>query len=144
MNLVRKVPFVAIRKAIFKLLKEGQDTQVFGRVPIKNAELPYIVLSSTNCIPTSVKDVVIWDVKMEIDAYTDNNNSIKLNEILNDIVTLISGYADDLEVEDYSIIETNVENVETYEAESNCWYGQVTVRFQLQYKTDISDETTIP
>ena len=131
MNLVKNVPFVALRKAVFKLIKEGQDTQIFGRVPLK-AQLPYIVLSSTNCTPEQVKDVVIWNVKMEIDCYTDNNNSIKLNEIINDVVTLITAYGGNMDVEGYSVIDASVDNVETFEAEANCWFGEVTARFQLQ------------
>ena len=52
MILIKDIPQVPLRTAIFKLIKEGQGCAVYGDVP-EEAAFPYITLGAMNHAPDS-------------------------------------------------------------------------------------------
>ena len=134
MILVKDIPQVLLRTAIFKLLKDGQEHNVYGDVP-EGGAFPYITLGAMNFRPVGNKTSVIWQATTAIEVWADGNQKRELNDILNDICILLSYYGSDMEVEGYHIIDTELELVETYPETTVGYHGTVTVNFTLQKGT---------
>lgn len=131
MILIKDVPQVPLRRALFSLLQEGQNKNIYGDVP-EDATFPYIVIGSMIFSPIGSKTTVIWQAKVNIEAYSDGLQQLELNEMLNDICTLVSYYGNSLEIEGYSVVDTEIETVETEQETTTGYHGTVTVVFKLQ------------
>lgn len=131
MILIKDVPQVPLRRALFSLLQEGQNHNIYGDVP-EDATFPYIVIGSMIFSPIGSKTTVIWQSKVSIEAYSDGIQQLELNEMLNDICTLVSFYGNSLEIEGYGIVDTEIETVETEQETTTGYHGTVTVVFKLQ------------
>ena len=128
---IKDIPQVALRTALFALLKDGQSCDVYGDVP-ERAALPYITLGAMTFRPVGNKTAVIWQATAGIEVWADGNQKREMNDILNDICVLFSYYGADLEIEGYHIIGTELESVETWPESVTGYHGTVTVIFTLQ------------
>ena len=131
MILIKDVPQIPLRRALFSLLNDGQDHNVYGDIP-EDAALPWITIGGMVFSLVSSKTTVIWQAKVSIEAYSDGIQQLELNEMLNDICTLVSFYGNSLEIEGYSIIDTEIETVETEQETTTGYHGTVTAIFKLQ------------
>lgn len=131
MILIKDVPQVPLRRALFTMLTDGQDHNVYGDVP-EDAVLPWITIGGMIFSPIGSKTTVIWQAKTNIEAYSDGTQKLELNEMLNDICTLVSYYGNSLEIEGYSVIDTEIETVETEQESTTGYHGTVTAVFKLQ------------
>lgn len=131
MILIKDVPQISLRRALYSLLNEGQNHNVYGDVP-EEATLPWITIGGMIFSPVGSKTTVIWQARANIEAYSDGTQKLELNEMLNDICTLVSYYGNSLEIEGYSIIDTEIETVETEQETTTGYHGTVTVIVKLQ------------
>lgn len=131
MRLIRDIPSTVLRMAVFKLIKEGQKIPIYGAVP-KGAKLPYITLGSATFKPLSSKDLIIWDVSLNIEIWAGESGKQQVNETLNDICALISAYGCSMELPQYKINNTTIDLVEDYPDLSTGYHGTVTVLFTIQ------------
>lgn len=131
MILIKDVPQISLRRALYSLLNEGQNHNVYGDVP-EEATLPWITIGGMIFSPVGSKTTVIWQARVNIEAYSDGTQKLELNEMLNDICTLVSYYGNSLEIEGYSIIDTEIETVETEQETTTGYHGTVTVIVKLQ------------
>ena len=131
MILVKDVPQVPLRRALFSLLADGQDHNVYGDIP-EDAVFPWITIGGMIFSLIGSKTTVIWQAKANLEAYSDGTQKLELNEMLNDICTLVSYYGNKLEIDGYSIIDTEIETVETEPETTTGYHGTVTVVFKLQ------------
>lgn len=131
MILIKEVPLVPLRTALFSLLNNGQSHNVYGDVP-EDAVLPWITIGSIIFSLIGSKTTVIWQAKVNIEAYSDGTQKRELNEMLNDICILLSYYGNNLGIEGYSIIDTEIETVETEQDTTTGNHGTVSAIFKLQ------------
>lgn len=131
--IIKQIPIVSLRKAVFKLLKEGQKTPIYGTVSTQ-AKLPYITIGALTFKPLQTKDLTIWQNSLQIDVWADKNGKLQVNETLNDICILLSVYGKELELEEYTIIDCNINLVEDFPELTTGHHGVVTVDFTLQQK----------
>ena len=131
MILVKDIPQVPLRTAIFKLIKEGQGCAVYGDVP-EDGTFPYITVGAMNFKPVGNKTSVIWQATASIEVWADGNQKQEMNGILNDICVLLSYYGNSLEIEGYVVVDSELELVETYPESTTGYHGTVTVVFKLQ------------
>ena len=130
MILIKDIPLVNLQKAVFKLLKDGQTCAIYGDVPY-NASLPYITIGAIQAKPNGSKDSVLWTISMQIDVWADKNGKKTVNDTLNDISTLISYYGTTLAVENYAVVDTNIDLAETFPEETTGYHGTLTASFTL-------------
>ncbi|WP_196602161.1 tail completion protein gp17 [Pectinatus frisingensis] len=133
MIIIKDIPLVPLQKAVFALIKTGQDKPIYGSVS-KKTPLPYMTIGAINFKNTGVKNAVIWNASMQIDIWAGNNDKEVVNSILNDISVLITAKGRELEVEDYAIIDCDVDFVETFPEEFYGYHGVLTSIFKLQKK----------
>ena len=131
MMMVKDIPQVALRMAIYDLLKHGQEHNVYGDVP-EDGAFPYITIGAMNFRPIGNKTSVIWQATAAIEVWADGNQKREMNDILNDICVLLSYYGRSLEIGGYCVIDTELELVETYPESITGYHGTVTVQFKLQ------------
>jgi hypothetical protein len=131
MILIKDIPQVPLRTALFKLLKDCQTHDVHGDVP-ERAALPYITLGAMSFKPLGNKTTVIWQATASIEVWADGNQKREMNDILNDICVLLSYYGTELEIEGYKVIDVNLDLIEAYPETTAGYHGTVTVVFNLQ------------
>lgn len=131
MSLIRDVPSVPLRMAVFKLLKEGQTIPIYGSVP-QRARLPYITLGAASFKPVAVKDLILWEISLEIEVWAGEADKKIVNETLNDICALISAYGGELEMKNYKVNSTEIDLVEDYPELNTGYHGTVTALFTIQ------------
>ena len=130
MILIKDVPLVSLQQAVFKALKEGQTTAIYGDVPTK-AKLPYITIGSVTLKPEDAKSMVLWTATINIDVWADKEGKREVNDVLNDISALLSYYGPTLAVEGYKTISASIDVVEAFPKLTTGYHGTLTVSFLL-------------
>ncbi len=130
MILIKDVPLVSLQQAVFKALKEGQTTAIYGDVPTK-AKLPYITIGSVTLKPEDAKSMVLWTATINIDVWADKEGKREVNDVLNDISALLSYYGPTLAVEGYKTISASIDVVEAFPELTTGYHGTLTVSFLL-------------
>ncbi len=131
MIIIKDIPSIALRKAVFALLKDGQETPVYGGVPT-GAKLPYITLGSGSFKPLAVKDSCMWQTSLAVEVWGTLNGKRDVNETLNNIAVLLSYYGNSMKIPDYQVIETEIDMVEDFPELTTGYHGTLTARFLLQ------------
>ena len=130
MALVKHVPVKDLRKAVFKLIKDNQTGTVYGPVP-KSALLPYITVGSCTFKPIGAKNTVIWDTSVQIHAWAGPDDMAAVNEIVDDVVTILTGFAPGSIIDVYKVIDVNIDLVETFNEINTGYHGIVTAKLTL-------------
>ena len=131
MRVIREVPMIALHTALVKLLKTGQSCPVYGEVPSK-AERPYIPVGDATFKPIGTKESLIWRVTTNVEVWAAREQRRSLNEVMNDISTLVTEYWNRLMVEGFRVIDCDIDFLETFEENSGGYHGIVTVVTDLQ------------
>ncbi|WP_315273129.1 DUF3168 domain-containing protein [Selenomonas sputigena] len=131
MRVIREVPMVAHHEALVKLLQNGQDCPVHGAVPLK-AKRPYITVGDATFKPNGTKDCLIWRISTVIDVWAAREQRKKLNEIMNDVSTLLTGYWNKLHIEGFRVMDCDIDFLETFEEAEGGHHGIVTLVTDLQ------------
>ena len=135
--MIRKIPFTVLQKAVYTLVKNGQNHAVWDDVP-ENEPLPYIKLGSFSGKFHGDKTQSIWQVTQQIHAWSDYEGKQEINEMLDDISTLISSVRPDLSADGFEVIDCDVDTVdayeEIYENNSRAYHGVVVAIFTINQK----------
>ena len=131
MRVIREVPLVALHAALVKLLTVGQRCPVYGEVPPKAAR-PYITVGDATFKPVGTKEMLIWRVTTNVEVWAAREQRRNLNEVMNDIATIITGYWNKLAVEGFCVIDCDIDFLETFEESGGGYHGIVTVVTDLQ------------
>jgi hypothetical protein len=129
----KRVPLMALQKAIYELLSVGQTTPVYDDVP-ENAKLPYITLGAFTCKQNGAKGKSIWDVSLQIRSWSDYSGKREINEILNDISTVISSVKLDLSGESFEVMSQEIDFIEAFPEEFHGYHGVATLVCRIQDK----------
>lgn len=130
MILIKDVPLVPLQQAVFKVIKDGQTTPVYGDVS-EDAKLPYITIGSVTMKPEAAKSMVLWNATINVDVWADTNGKRKVNDVLNDISALLSYYGPTLAVDGYKTISANIDVIEAFPEVTTGYHGTLTASFLL-------------
>ena len=131
MRVIREVPMVALHTALVKLLTVGQRCSVYGEVPPKAAR-PYITVGDATFKPTGTKDCLIWRVTTNVEVWASREQRRNLNEVMNDIATILTEYWSKLAVDGFHVMDCDIDFLETFEESGGGYHGIVTVVTDLQ------------
>lgn len=133
MSLTNRIPMVAFQTALYKELSEGQDTApVYDMVPV-NAKMPFITLGTMTCKPNGAKTADISDVTQTIDIWSTYRGKKEVNEIANDLITVLSRAAFDLSASHYKVIgQPYVDMFEAFPEEEGGYHGVLIVAAKIQ------------
>lgn len=131
MRIIRSVPVYALRKALFALLKAGQDRPIYGALP-KSTPSPFITIGAATFKPIGTKSGVLWRATTQIHIWADYGHLAALNETMNDIAVILTAYGNRLNVDKFAVIDCDIDFLETYEEESAGYHGVITVVIDLE------------
>lgn len=131
MIIARRIPMNAFQKGLYALLVAGQTTPIHDDVP-EAAVPPYITLSEFSCKRVNEKTGDIWDVSQKLSVWSTYDGKAEVNEIADDIATVISSAIVDLSANNFRVISQEVESIEAFPEETFGFYGEVTIRAQIQ------------
>lgn len=134
MLIIRDVPLVPLQEQIFAVLKAGQDHAVYGGALPLNAETPCITFGNVTAKPIMVKNESMWNCTVTIDAWADTDEKQIVNEMVNDISTLITAKGPIMQLEAYHVVAVDIELVEAFPSDQYGYHGTVTAVFVLQQK----------
>ncbi|SEJ60270.1 Protein of unknown function [Propionispira arboris] len=127
----KRIPMVAMQTALYALLTQGQTTPVYDDVP-DEAKLPYITLGAFTCKQNGDKTASIWDVSIQIHGWSEYSGKAEINEILDDVSTVISSVNVDLSAANFCVIDQDIDFVEAFPEEIAGYHGVITVIAKIQ------------
>lgn len=112
----RRMPFQALQKATCELLKAYQSAPVYEYVTL-NTKPPYLTFGDIHVADTGTKDAAIYTVEMEIYAYSRAHTRREVNEMIDDVATLLSSVGADLNTDGYTVVAQDIADATTSPSE---------------------------
>lgn len=131
MIILRRIPMTALQKGLFFLLSSGQTTPVYDDVR-EDAPMPYITLGAFTCKHNGVKTADIWDTSIQIHIWSEYEGKTEVNDVANDIATVLSSAVIDLSVEHFKVLSQDVDMFEAFPEEEFGYHGIVTLVCKIQ------------
>ena len=132
--MIRNVPLTAVQAAVYKALSSNiRGYNVYDdSTPFEDGELVdsrYLVIGETTGKPSSAKrDCPVWEVTVNINAFSNYHGKKELDEMLDDIVQVLTGSA---ELEQIDMVEAFKEEYE----DGTVWqHGVVRVIVKVEQK----------
>ena len=142
--MIYNLPITTVQTAIYQLFKKAVDGyEVFDdSTPHVDGETPpghFMVIGPISAQPQRAKvDSLLWKVSMTIDGYSNYQGKKKINEMLNDMVILMTSSIYGLTFDGYELHDTIVEQVRVQAEDWNdgkIWqHGSVEVTLTLEQK----------
>lgn len=98
----RRVPINPLQTAIYNILKEKQETPVYDKLPTKYT-FPYILISDYEYELGGSKTTDITDITFELEIWTEYRGKTQVNEIAEDIITVLTAWPIDLSAHGYRV-----------------------------------------
>lgn len=127
----RRIPLVALITGLATALTTYQTTPVYDKVP-SGAALPCISLGAFTCKPNNSKDSDIWDTTVIIHIWSSYNGKAEVNEIMNDVSTVLSAAVIDLSASNFNVTQQDIEFGEAFEEEQFGYHGALTFLAKIQ------------
>lgn len=127
----RRLPFQPLQKATCDLLKECQTAPVYEYVTT-NTKPPYITFGEIDILNESAKGMTLYTAGMDIHAYSRAHTRREVNEMLDDIATILSSALVDLSADKYQVIDQDVGESHTSPSETEGYGGIIRINFTIQ------------
>ena len=130
--MMKRIPLVAFQTALYTLLKSyGQTVPVYDDVPA-NAKLPFITLGGFTSKQVGSKNTNSWDISQQIHLWSDYQGKKEVNQMADDVSSLLTAYKMDLSASRFSVISQDVDFFEAFEEEEGGYHGVVTFVAKIQ------------
>lgn len=128
---MKRIPLIALQKGIYSALTQYQTTPVYDDVP-EDAPLPYITLGAFTCKDNGSKAVDVTDVSLQIHVWSEYNGKAEVNEIANDVITVLSTVKIDLSADNFNMIGQDIDFFEAFPEEEYGYHGVITLTAKIQ------------
>ena len=130
-----RIPLNAFQRALYTLLSKGQTVPVYDRIPSEQVTMPYIWLGMMQDVPTDEnKTFYTHYVTQYIHVYSSKQGKKEIDNIMNDIIYLLSSY--ELPMEGNRLIDTELQTVtangEEYQEGKTAYHGIIVYKFKIQ------------
>lgn len=130
-----RIPLNDFQKALYQLLSQGQSVPVYDRIPNEQISLPYIWLGMMQDVPTDEnKTFYTHFVTQYIHVFSDSQGKKEMDDIMNDIIYLISSY--NLPMENNTLIDSELTTVtangEEYAEGHTGYHGIIVYKFKIE------------
>lgn len=155
MRIIKHLPILSLQEAVYELLEKGQTAQVYRAVPPHADESPYITIGLCTVKPEDTKEDALWNCTLSIDVWSTGagagtvieaddetagdaaagtqiaEQAKRIYEAVDDISYLMSKYGDRITVDEYKVLDVEVEQSETFPTSDLGYHATVSVRYQL-------------
>jgi hypothetical protein len=126
-----RIPAEAFQTAIGNLLAGYQNIPVYDFVP-RGAKLPYIVMDEMTMRPGGSKDWNLYDATQQIAVYSSHNGKKEINNIINDIATLLTGAFIDMTADKFNITKQWIDICDMMPGTKDGYVGIITFRAMIE------------
>ena len=134
--LINRIPMVAFQTAVYSLLTTYQTTPVYddvGDTSTAGATYPCVSFGAYHCEPAGGKDVVIFDVTLAAEIWSNYEGKKEINEIADDIAAVYTSYALDLSGAGFIAVSQWIDSLEAFPEEVQGYHGTLTLAAKIQY-----------
>lgn len=138
MSLRRRIPLVAVQRAIYNLLQafpitaNGKPVAVYDDVPGNVEPLPRITFGDFTHNAGAGKVVEMGDVSLRLHIWSRYNGKKEVNEIADDLTSILTSIPLDLEDDGFKALSQDVTFFESFEADKNGYHGVLTFNAKIQ------------
>ena len=144
--MIRTEPITAVQAAVYKTLNKCLEGYPIldDSTPFEDGKPPaseFCVIGPISTVPDGGKtDVALWNCTVTIDVYSDYCGKKIINQMLDEIVTVLTMTAesDALIIENYNLINLNIELVEVHAedwSDNRIWqHGTVRTALKIEQK----------
>ena len=128
---MRRIPNVAITKALVKLLKEQLDVPVTDHLD-ESSPLPYVSIGAFSCEDdrTKVDDLLRCSIDMHI--WSEYSGKAQVNAIAENIISILNTHDLDVSEDGFLIFDGRIAQYEAYEEEMYGYNGIITLEMSVQ------------
>lgn len=127
----RRMPFQTLQKAVCELLKTYQSAPVYEYVTL-NTKPPYLTFGDIRIADAGAKDTAVYTVEMELYAYSRAHTRREVNEMIDDVATILSSVGVDLDADGFTVVAQDIADANTSPSEVEGYTGRLLAVFQIQ------------
>jgi hypothetical protein len=147
--LTKRIPLIALQKALYTVLTSYQTTPVYDDVPDFKTDfegnyllddngamipvtLPYVTLGAFTCKPNGAKLTDISDVSIQIHIWSEYGGKAEVNGIAEDVITVLQSIPIDLSADNYNIMSQDIDFFEAFSKGTSGYHGVLTLVMKIQ------------
>lgn len=127
--MARRIPLIALQRAIYKRLTECQDVPVYDAVPDDvNAryDLPCITFGAFTYKPDGTKQDDVAHVTLQLDVWSAESGRAEVQQITNDVVLLIEHGRLTLD-DEFEVVRQEIDFFEAFAEDPSGYHGVITL-----------------
>lgn len=128
---MKRIPLNEFTNALYERLFKYQTIPVYDDVPC-NARIPYITFGLFTCKDAGTKTNDICDVTANIDIWSEYAGKKEINQIANDIITIVQAAPFDLSGDNFKSLGCEVDFFEAFPEDDHGYHGVITFIFKIQ------------
>ena len=135
--LINRIPMCTFQRAVYALLTAYQTTPVYddvGNTGAEDVDYPCVSFGAYRCEPNGAKDVVIFDVTLDLEIWSNYEGKKEINEIADDLAAVYTSYGLDLSGDGFIAVAQGIESLEAFPEEEHGYHGTLTVAAKIQYR----------
>ena len=127
----RRIPAQALQKSLCALLDACQTTAVYEYIK-PDTRPPYITFGEISASLAGGKTDSIYDAIVDIEIYSTVHTRREVNEIMNDVATVLSSARLDMSADGYAAADQDIVDMRTYPSEAEGYNGVIRINIQIQ------------
>lgn len=138
MGLRRRIPLVAVQKAVYKLLQDNAITvnsktvAVYDHIPRDPKPLPWITFGEFTHNSGAGKITEMGDIALRIHIWSKYQGKKEVNEIADDLTYLLTSLPLCFEDSGFITVSQDVTFFEAFEADPDGYHGVLTFNAKIQ------------
>lgn len=134
--LINRIPMCAFQSAVYALLTTYQTTPVYddvGDTESADVTYPCVSFGAYRCEPNGAKDVVIFDVSLDLEMWSNYEGKKEINEMADELAAVYTSYALDLSGAGFVAVSQWIDSLEAFPEEVQGYHGTLTLAAKIQY-----------
>lgn len=134
----RRIPLVAVQRAIYKLLKDypikikDKAVAVYDDVPQNAASVPRITFGAFTHNSGAGKITEMGDVSLQLHIWSRHQGKKEVNEIADDLTLILTSQRLDLRADGFNAASQDVTMFESFESDGFGYHGVLTFNAKIQ------------
>ncbi len=134
--LINRIPMCTFQSAVYALLTTYQTTPVYddvGDTESADVTYPCVSFGAYRCEPNGAKDVVIFDVSLDLEMWSNYEGKKEINEIADNLAAVYTSYGLDLSSDGFIAVAQGIDSLEAFPEEVHGYHGTLTITAKIQY-----------
>lgn len=127
---MRKIPLVALQKAVYETLCSYQDVPVYDDVP-KDAHAPYITIGAFTCRTNGTKLNDITDCSLQVHVWSEYHGKKEVNSIANDVIAILGTVK--LDLQHFKVLSQEITMFESFSEDEDGYHGVITLDTKIEH-----------